>query len=91
MFRGKNKSGREVRPASLPAVGEEEPGFPLWRRPSLPSPAPLAFIQSAKQLSVTLRDVPVRQPHMYIHTCTHICWNNYTLTGMHAYSSFPTE
>lgn len=63
--RRKKKSARGVRLASLPAVGEEKPGFPLWLRPSLIPAAPLLFTQNAKQLSVTLCDVSARQQHTH--------------------------
>lgn len=67
--RGKKKSEKEVvRLASLPVVGEERPGFPLWLCPSLTLPALLLFIQYAKQLPVTLCDVPARQQSTHTHT-----------------------
>lgn len=80
---GKKKSEREgVRLASLPAVEEERPGFPLWLFPSLTPPALLPFIQNATQLPVTPCDVPAGQQSTLTHKnlleqldliCRHAC------------------
>lgn len=77
-----------VRLASLPAVGEDRPGFPLWLCPLLTPTALLFFIQKTKQLPESLCYVPARPQSIHTHTHTHSkCWNNWTLMHVcvHAY------